>query len=301
MNSSDLRHDPFPPSVVVRARSVKSFFQTLLPTLRFWMETEVHVYSFSIAANVLLSFFPFVMVMFVLCQSVFHWPAAVEAIKWTVNDYFPENFGIPFGQRLEQSARLHRGLSLLSLLFLFFTANGIFEPLEVALNRIWKIRVNRSYLKNQLVSFGLIFACGALVLCSTSITALNREFLEAMLGTGRTGAFATLFIFKLFAMPMTMLMLFLIYWLLPNGHVPARRLVPASILVGILLEVLKYINLLTWPWLKSKLEREVGPFVHSSAIVLWAFFAAMLILAGAEWSARVVVGDQKAEPATGPA
>ena len=62
-----------------------------------------------------------------------------------------------------------------SVFLLFFTANGIFIPLEVALNRAWGVTKNRTFLKNQIVSLGLIFACGALVLISTVLTAVNRE------------------------------------------------------------------------------------------------------------------------------
>src|SRR5687767_10183372 len=56
------------------------------PTVRYWMETEVHVYGFSIAANVLLSFFPFLIVMVSFCKYVFQWPGAVDAIMLALND-----------------------------------------------------------------------------------------------------------------------------------------------------------------------------------------------------------------------
>jgi predicted membrane metal-binding protein len=46
------------------------------PTLRYWMETEVHVYAFSIAANVLLSFFPFLIIIVSLCRYALEGPAA---------------------------------------------------------------------------------------------------------------------------------------------------------------------------------------------------------------------------------
>jgi uncharacterized BrkB/YihY/UPF0761 family membrane protein len=65
-----------------------------------------------------------------------------------------------------------------------------------------------------------------------------------------------------------------------------KRLIPASILVGIVLEILKYVNLLTWPFLRAKLEREYGPFVYSATIVLWGFLASMVVLAGADLAAR---------------
>ena len=83
-----------------------------------------------------------------------------------------------------------------------------------------------------------------------------------------------------------LLLLFLVYWLLPNCKVRALDIVPAAIGVGFLLEILKYINLLTWPYLRAKLALEYGPFVYTVTIVLWGFVASMVILAGAEWSAR---------------
>jgi hypothetical protein len=46
----------------MRRGSLKNTWAGLAPTFRYWMQTEVHVYAFSVAANVLLSFFPFLIV-----------------------------------------------------------------------------------------------------------------------------------------------------------------------------------------------------------------------------------------------
>jgi len=48
-------------------------------TFRYWMQTEVHVYAFSVAANVLLSFFPFLIVMLSLSRRVFGQQALEKA------------------------------------------------------------------------------------------------------------------------------------------------------------------------------------------------------------------------------
>jgi membrane protein len=53
---------------------------------------------------------------------------------------------------------------IFSLVILLITSTGVFLPLEVALNRIWGFRNNRSYLGNQLISLGLAFSCGSLAL-----------------------------------------------------------------------------------------------------------------------------------------
>ena len=38
--------------------------------------------------------------------------------------------------------------------------------------------------------------------------------------------------------------------------------------------------------MQAKISAEYGVFQHSATILLWSFVAAMIVLAGAEWSAR---------------
>lgn len=252
------------------------------------MDTEVHVYAFSISAGILLSFFPFLIVMLSLWRYVFKWRGGVNAVYFALDDYFPDVFGHFLRRNFEATIESHGQVQVLSLLLLFFTATGIFEPLEVALNRAWKCSGNRSYIKNQLVGLGLIFACGGLMLLSTMFTAFNNRVLQQAEGTSvaRVANFVGLIAFKVAAIPMLMLMLFLIYWLLPNCKIRPSRIAPAAIVVGFLLEILKYINLLTWPYLRAKLSVEYGPFYYTVTIILWGFLASMVVLAGAEWTAR---------------
>jgi membrane protein len=260
--------DPFHPAPPIHVRSWRALRSTIWTSFAFLVQTEVHVYSFAVAANVLISFFPFLVAVIILCRSVFHWKAGVDIIVRTVTDYFPEGFGVDFRGYLLTAS--YRKFSWLSVLLLLFTANGIFTPLEVALNRIWRVKQNRSFWRNQAIGLGLIFVCGVLVLASVSASAVNRS-LEI----------------RLVALPMTMLMIFLIYWRLPNARIPVRRVLPAAAVVAGLLEGSKYLIILTWPWLRAKLLNEVPPFVQSISIILWAFSATLILLAGAEWSARV--------------
>lgn len=259
------------------------------PTFSYWMETEVHVYGFSIAANVLLSFFPFMIVMLSVCRNLLGWNAGVAAIGFVLDDFFPGDFGdrntmLGFiGQNL--LARTPRSLPLFSLFLLMFTANGVFEPMEVALNRAWGVTKNRSFLRNQIISFGLIFACGSLGLISTVLTGVNLKLAGGAPAVPGGGLF-TWALLKLLALSATILGLFLIYWLLPNARLSWRAVAPQAILAGIAIEVLKYINLLSWPLISGKFAREYGPFYFSVTIVLWSFLGAMVILAGAEWAAR---------------
>jgi membrane protein len=267
---------------------MKRLTRALLPTFRYLMQTEVHVFAFAVSAGLLLSFFPFLTVMLSICRYVLKWRAGVSAVYFALNDYFPDTMGQFIRRNFEVTVASRGPVQVVSLILLFFTASGIFEPLEVALNRIWNCPKNRNYFKNQLVSLGLIFACGALMLVSTTLTALNTEFLTgaSLPHTAPAANLLGLLLFKAAAIPMSMLVLFLIYWLLPNCKIPPARLVPAAIVVGLLLELLKYVNLWTWPYLRAKLQSEYGPFYYTVTIILWGFLAALVVLAGAEWTAR---------------
>ena len=270
---------------------MRRFPRAFLPTLRYCMQTEVHVYAFSVAANVLLSFFPFLIVTMSVSRLFFSEQAVVGAINLALRDYFPDALTLFLVRNLPQR---QASVELVSILLLLFTANGIFEPLEVALNRVWGIHKNRSFFRNQLVSLALIFVCGGLAMLSLMLAELNISSFRAdglppgwfhNLAGGGAGLFSILF-FKAAALPLTVLVLFLIYRYLPNGRTPLGRVLPAAIIVGILMEALKYINMLVWPGFQRKLAGEYGVFQYSVTLIFLGFLVSMLILAGAEWAAR---------------
>ena len=286
--------------------------RTDLPALgRYLIDPEAHVYAFSIAANVLLSFFPFMLVMLAICRHLLHLPAVEVSMYVAIRDYFPGETGRFMAYNLKVAADYTRNLEWVSVLLLLFTANGIFLPLEVALNRAWGVKANRSIWKNQLVSMGLIFSCGALALLSGVLTGGGHVLFNMLTGGDvmalrdsltdvRTIHWAPaplVLLFKICSIPVTVTILFLVFWLLPNTKVPWRALIPRAIVIGLFLEVLKWVNLLIWPWLYEKFSREFGPFRNSVTILTWSFLAALGVLAGADWTARRV--RRSVESATG--
>jgi uncharacterized BrkB/YihY/UPF0761 family membrane protein len=246
------------------------------------MQTEVHVYALAVAASVLLSFYPFLNVILSFCRDVLHWPAAVDAIYLALDDYLPGDLGV----FLKRNLPLRGTFQPIAMLLLLITANGVFEPLEVALNRAWGVTQNRSYLRNQLVSLGMIFLCGGLALLSLVLTGMNAQWARNVSGSGAHLAWVKLLIFKVAAIPIGIVVLFLIYWILPNRRIRAARVVPVAILAGLVLEGMKYAFLLSWPLLHVKLEREYGVFRNSATILIWGFASAMIVLAAAQWAAH---------------
>ena len=276
-------HPPADSGPKTRAISVaRGFHARLWPTAQYLLKTEVHTFAFSVAANVILSFVPFIVLLLTLIRYVFHSKTMNDIILQQLRDYLPagQDFVI---RNLNLLVNARQGAQVASLVILFITSTGIFLPLEVALNRIWGFKKDRSYLGNQLVSLGLAFACGSLALISVALTAGQQTLLLNYIGDRAVSRLVTFIVMKSLAAIATITMFFLIYWVLPAGRVPARAVMPAALFTGLVWEGAKYAYILALPWLNF--EEVYGPFSLSVTLMFWAFLSGLLLLAGAHLSA----------------
>jgi membrane protein len=252
---------------------------------KYMVQTEVHTYAFSVAANVILSLFPFIVMMLTISRLVLHsevlWPVVGEVMSTFLpanQQFIMYNMGVV--------AHPHKSTQIYSMVMLLISSTGVFLPLEVALNGVWGVRKNRSYLHNQAVSLGLAFAVGVLALGSVAVTAGQRQLLTWIFFGHVDNVVFTFFeggILRLCALVASILLFFLIYWVLPNRKVPPRAVLPTAIVIGVLWEVAKYIYVLVLPRLDFKAV--YGPFYVSVGLMIWAFLSGLLLLAGAHFSA----------------
>ena len=245
-----------------------------ISTAKYLLRTDVHTFAFSVAANSILSFFPFVVLLMTLIRRVFHSRVMYDVVVELLRDYLPagQEFVI---RNLNAMVNTRHRVQIASLVILLVTSTGVFMPLEVALNRIWRFPNNRSYFGNQLISLGLAFGCGVLALLSIAMTAGNVALMGFLLrghGTGfiRLVGFVMM---KGFAIAASIAIFFLIYWVLPT-----------AIIMGLLSEALKYGYILALPWLNF--GEVYGPFALSVSMMFWAFLTGLLLLAGANLSAQ---------------
>ncbi|HXP41392.1 MAG TPA: YihY/virulence factor BrkB family protein [Candidatus Acidoferrales bacterium] len=257
----------------------------LVSTVKYLLRTDVHTFAFSVAANSILSFFPFVVLLMTLIRRVFHSRVMYDVLVELLRDYLPagQEFVI---RNLNAMVNSRQRVQIVSLIILLVTSSGIFMPLEVALNRIWRFPNNRSYFGNQAISLGLAFGCGVLALLSVAMTAGNVGLLESLLRGHGTGfvRLVGFIVMKLFAIAASIAIFFLIYWVLPNGKVPARAVLPTALIMGLLSEALKYGYILALPWLNF--AEVYGPFALSVSLMFGAFLSGLLLLAGANLSAE---------------
>lgn len=253
--------------------------------IRYLAQTEVHTYAFSVAANSILSLFPFIVLMFTLARRVFHSSSMEDVIGNMLRYFLPANQDFVV-RNMSLLANAKGGVQIASVVLLLISASGVFLPLEVALNRVWDVEKNRSYWLNQLVSLGLALSVGLLALASVALTAAQTQVLK-FLFFGKTDNVFFLFFEHVFlqisAAFLSIAIFFAIYWILPNRKLPVRAVLPAGIVTGLLWEGAKVVYVKVLPWLDFRAV--YGPFSVSVSLMTWAFLTGLLLLAGAQYSA----------------
>jgi YihY family inner membrane protein len=252
---------------------------------KYMVQTEVHTYAFSVAANVILSLFPFIVMMLTISRLVFHSQAMWPAVEEVMTTFLPSNQHFIMAW-MEKLAHPHKSTQVYSVVMLLISSTGVFLPLEVALNGVWGVHKNRSYLHNQFVSLGLAFAVGVLAMASVALTAAQKAMLTwIFFGHVDNIVFRILEggIVRVFAVIASILLFFVIYWILPNRKVPARAVIPTAMVIGVLWEMAKYLYVLALP--RLDFYSVYGPFYVSVGLMIWAFLSGLLLLAGAHFSA----------------
>jgi YihY family inner membrane protein len=262
------------------------FIAGLLPSVRYLLSTEVHAYAFSIAANAYLSFFPFSIILLSVCRRWLHWQGAYEVILGLLRVHLP----VGTESVVTNLVALVQGrprLQAMSVFMLFFTASGVFLPLEVSLNKVWAIERNRSFLRNLGVSFTLAIVVGVLALFWIAVTAVAQGLLTFLFNWVPLAWFPRAVsrgVLETVSIPFAVSIFLVIYYFLPNGKVPLARVLPASIVAGLLMTAAKFAYIVTLPLFRF---REVyGPFALSVTLLFWAFVGAMIMLFGAHLSVQ---------------
>jgi membrane protein len=252
---------------------------------RYLGQTEVHTYAFSVAANAILSLFPFIVMMFTVARDVFHSAAMADSISGMLHDLLPSNQDFVV-RNMALLVHPRGSVQAASVIMLLISSTGIFLPLEVALNQVWGVEKNRSYLMNQLVSLALAFAVGLMAMFAVAIATAQTSILTFVFFHHTENVVYGFFNHLFLEIAVAFLgvgMFFVIYWILPNRRLPIRAVLPTAIVTGLLWDFGRLLYILVLPHLD--LHSVYGPFEVSVGLMIWAFLTGLIMLAGAQYSA----------------
>jgi membrane protein len=264
--------------------------------IAYLLDSEVHTFAFSVAANAILSFIPFVILLYTLALRVFHSQAMVYVVNDMVNYFLPSATTQQdwLARSIEAAAALSSksGVQVLSLVMILISCTGIFLPLEVALNQAWGVTKSRNYLYNQTIAFGLALLMVGLGVVSMFVNVSVDKVLAFALVHDPSN-----FVFKLMNYSYgalsyvwlaistgaaCILFFFTVYWALPNCRVPWKPVLRTSILTGLVWLVSRFIFVSILPHLD--LKALYGPFYVSVGLLFWAYISGLILFAGAQFS-----------------
>lgn len=258
----------------------------------YLLDSEVHTYAFSVAANAIISFIPFIVLLYTLSRAVFRSEMMVRVVSEMIHYFLPSNQDWVAASLA--AAASHQGVRWLSLVMILVSCTGIFLPLEVALNQAWGVTKSRNYIMNQLVAFGLALLMVGLAVVSILLSTWQRQVL-GVLFFHHTENFAFEGISYLWLAISTgvasILFFFSIYWLLPNRKIPAGYVLRTSVLTGIIWLVAKNIFVAVLPHLD--LKALYGPFYVSVGLLFWAYISGLILFAGAQFSVMRLENGKK--------
>ncbi len=270
--------------------------------IAYLLDSEVHTFAFSVAANAIISFIPFVVLLYTLALSVFHSEAMKTVVDQMVNYYLPsaeKQQGWLVDTILKEAVLPllhHKSAQAFSLVMILIACTGIFLPLEVALNQAWGVAKSRNYLFNQSIAFGLAILMAALALLSMSVTV----WVKAALGfvtfhsangfiTWTTGGISFLCL-TVSSGAAAILFLFSVYYVLPNRKVPWRPVLRTSIITGIIWLAARFLFALAIPHIDLNMY---GPFYISVSLLFWAYISGLILFAGAQFSVARLGKDRQ--------
>lgn len=257
----------------------------------YLLDSEVHTFAFSVAANAIISFIPFVVLLYMLALPVFHSKSMVNVINDMVNYYLPSATRTPnwmvnsILRETVPALSTRHGVQIFSLIMILISCTGIFLPLEVALNQAWGVHKSRNYLFNQVIAFGLALLMVALAMASIFANEAAQGMLTVLF-FHHTDNFVFRGISYLWLSTTTgiasIVFFFFIYWLLPNRRVPWRPVLRTAIVTGIAWLAARAIYAAVLPHLD--LNSIYGPFFVSVGLLFWAYISGLILFAGAQFS-----------------
>jgi YihY family inner membrane protein len=253
--------------------------------IAYLLDSEVHTFAFSVAANAILSFIPFFVLLYTLSWSVFHSATMVKVVNDMVDYFLPSTAKEGWIASHLMSVVPSHGVQAFSVVMILVACTGIFLPLEVALNQAWGVTKSRNYLSNQVVALGLAGLMVVLAMASILLNAGANDLLTFLFFHHIDN-----FVFKTIKWVWlaastgvaSIVLFFCIYWILPNRKVPWQPVLRTSIWTGIIWLVAKMIFVEVLPHMD--LTELYGPFYVSVGLLFWAYISGLILFAGAQFS-----------------
>ena len=241
----------------------------------------------SIAYYALLSFFPFLLLVFSLLGSITDNQEDRIAVLTFVFRYFPTQLDF-VGQQLDAMNRTSVQLGVAGALALLWASLGVFGAITSAVNEAWGVERQRSFWKHRMVSFLMLVAGGGVMI----VALLLVGAVEVAEGSGfgiMLARFEWLAVLRTLTLDylatfLLIVAIGLVFYFIPNAKTRFRDVWFGAALTGVLWRLA--FDGFAWYIARNKsLTLIHGSIAAVVVFLLWVYVSSIILMYGVEFTA----------------
>ena len=263
----------------------------LVKTALAFDQDDGAIISRSIAFYALFSLFPLMLVLVSLAGSVLASTEAQELVLELVGEYIPSATSL-VKDNIEQVLEARGTVGIIATIGLVWSASGVFTAIYRSVNRAWGNPKSELFWSEKLFGIGVVFVVGLLLVATTlfgTVLSIVREWQSAVFGwqpfsdpgSGRLWGLMSALI-----PPLTSTVAFIVlYRTIPRNRIRWRDVWLGGLIAGLVWEAARRL----YTWYLANFARYSLIYGSVAAIIgflLWAYLGAMIMLMGAEFTAR---------------
>jgi membrane protein len=229
----------------------------------------------------LLAIFPLLLFLVALASFFLQSENATRAVIGFFNEFVPQSSAV-IRNNLPEISRARGEVTLIAFAGLAWTASGVFNTVQLSLNRVFRTQRARPLWRERLVSMVMVIGVGLLFAASFAITTTLRLTLH--LRTLR-GDLVVEIVTTLVAILLAAIVFAVLYRLVPyDSTIRWRAVLPSALLAAALWEGAKF-GFVWYLTNVSSLNMVYGSIGAIIALMLWGYLTWMIILYCAELAA----------------
>jgi membrane protein len=185
-------------------------------------------------------------------------------------------------QNLVNIISLRGAMGTLSIVILFWSASAMFSAINLAINRVWEIRVYRPFFIRKASELAMVLGTGILFLLSLGASA----FISILRGVFDLPVAKLIIVevgSRLVAFLLILAIFLLLYKLIPNTKTHWRDIWPGALFAAILFEIARSL-LVFYLGYFANYQLVFGSLASIIALLVWIYYSAFILVLGAEFT-----------------
>lgn len=262
-----------------------SVFALLLDTLDAFSKDNMGVLAAALSYYALLALFPLLLVLIAVASALLSGDDALRTVLVQSRQYLP-GAETELKKILTEVVDLRGSVTLFGFLALLWTASGVFDVLQNAFDRAWRVPRPRAFWLQRLYSIAVIGIMGMVFVASVLSSTLPGNMMANIFGESVMARAIVRALGRTLGVAVGLFAYAVLYKTFPHARVSWRPALWGGLVAALLWELAKYVYEFYLVNIAS-LNLVYGSLGAIIGLLLWGYISATILLFGAELAAAI--------------